>query len=109
LKKENGGASVVINAVPIDNTHIPTTANIGSVYPRLISIKDPINICALHNGGHLQFANNGLTVVYGNNGSGKSSYSRILKTYPIYVVSLPATFSRGHCSINFFSDIARSF
>lgn len=79
LKKENGDASVVINAVPIDSTHIPTTVNIGDVYPRLISIKDPINICALHNGGHLQFASSGLTVVYGINGSGKSSYSRILK------------------------------
>ncbi|MBU0475015.1 MAG: AAA family ATPase [Bacteroidetes bacterium] len=79
LKKENGDTSVTLNAIPIDNTHIPTTIGTGTVYPKLISIKDPINICALHNQGHLQFPNTGLTVVYGNNGSGKSSYSRILR------------------------------
>lgn len=79
LKKENGDTTVTLNAIPIANTHIPTTVATGTVYPRLISIKDPINVCALHNQGHLQFPNSGLTVVYGNNGSGKSSYSRILK------------------------------
>jgi energy-coupling factor transporter ATP-binding protein EcfA2 len=79
LKKENGDTSVTINAIPIDSTHIPATIATGTVYPKLISIKDPINVCALHNQGHLQFPNSGLTVVYGNNGSGKSSYSRILK------------------------------
>lgn len=79
LKKENGDTSVTLNAIPIDNTHIPTFITTGTVYPKLISIKDPINICALHDQGHLQFPNSGLSVVYGNNGSGKSSYSRILK------------------------------
>jgi energy-coupling factor transporter ATP-binding protein EcfA2 len=79
LKKDNGDNTVFLNAIPIDNTHIPTAVATGTVYPRLISIKDPINVCALHNHGHLQFPNSGLTVVYGNNGSGKSSYSRILK------------------------------
>lgn len=79
LKKENGDATITLNAIPIDNTHIPTTVATGTVYPKLISIKNPINVCALHNQGHLQFSNSGLTVIYGNNGSGKSSYSRILK------------------------------
>jgi len=79
LKKENGDTTVTLNAIPINNTHIPTTVATGTVYPKLISIKDPINICALYNQGHLQFPNSGLSVVYGNNGSGKSSYSRILK------------------------------
>ena len=79
LKKENGDTSVTLNAIPIDNTHIPANVARGTIYPKLISIKDPINVCALHNQGHLQFPNNGMTVIYGNNGSGKSSYSRILK------------------------------
>lgn len=79
VKKECGDTSVTLNSNPIDNTHIPTLISAGTVYPKLLSIKDPINICALHDQGHLQFPNNGLTVVYGNNGSGKSSYSRILK------------------------------
>ncbi|MGQ2984344.1 AAA family ATPase [Flavobacterium sp.] len=79
LKKENDDTTVTIDALPIDITHIPTTINSGAIYPKLISIKNPINICALYNKAHLQFSNNGLTAVYGNNGSGKSSYSRILK------------------------------
>lgn len=79
LKKENGSTDVYLNAIPIDHTHVPTTFSAGVVYPKLISIKDPINVCALHHQGHLQFPNSGLSVVYGNNGSGKSSYSRILK------------------------------
>lgn len=79
LKKEQGDTSVTLNAVAIDSTHIPTLINSGVVFPKLVSIKDPINISALHNQGNLQFSNNGLTVIYGGNGSGKSSYSRILK------------------------------
>jgi ABC-type Mn2+/Zn2+ transport system ATPase subunit len=71
--------TIALNPIPLDSTHIPTTtATIGS-YPKLISLNNPINICALHNQGGLQFSNTGLTVVYGGNGSGKSSYSRILK------------------------------
>jgi energy-coupling factor transporter ATP-binding protein EcfA2 len=79
VKKECGDSSVTLNPNPIASAHIPTLISSGAVYPKLLSIKDPINICALHDQGHLQFPNNGLTVVYGNNGSGKSSYSRILK------------------------------
>jgi hypothetical protein len=79
LKKENGDNTVTINAIPINNTHIPSTINNGTIYPKLISLRNPINICALHNESNLEFSLNGLTVIYGNNGSGKSSYSRILK------------------------------
>lgn len=80
VKKGNGDTTVTIGAIPFESIHIPTTtANTGGDYPKLISVKRPINICALHNDGNLQFAKDRLTVVYGNNGSGKSSYSRILK------------------------------
>jgi len=79
LKKENGDTSITISAVPFNNTHIPASTGSLANYPRLITLEQPINICALHNQGKLQFASSGLTVIYGNNGSGKSSYSRILK------------------------------
>lgn len=79
VKKECGDTSVTLNAVPLDNTHIPTATATSGNYPKLISLCNPINISALHNQGSLQFSNSGLTVVYGNNGSGKSSYSRILR------------------------------
>lgn len=79
VKKECGDTSITLNAVPLDNTHIPVATAISGNYPKLISLSNPINICALHDQGSLQFSNLGLTVVYGNNGSGKSSYSRILR------------------------------
>lgn len=79
VKKECGDNTITLNPIPLDNTHIPTTTAISGSYPKLISLSNPINICALHNQGGLQFSNIGLTVVYGANGSGKSSYSRILR------------------------------
>ena len=79
LKKEFGCNEIPLKAIPLDNTHIPAAITTSSVYPKLISLSNPVNICALHNQGCLQFSSSGLTVVYGNNGSGKSSYSRILK------------------------------
>ncbi len=79
LKKENGDTNITISAIPFNSTHIPPSTGSLAHYPRLISLEQPINICALHNQGKLLFPSNGLTVVYGNNGSGKSSYSRILK------------------------------
>lgn len=79
VKKECGDTSITLNAIPLDNTHIPTVTETSGNYPKLISLSNPINICALHDQGSLQFSNLGLTVVYGNNGSGKSSYSRILR------------------------------
>lgn len=79
LKKEEGANGITIVNLPIDNSHLPTNVASGSSYPRLISLKKPENICALYDQANLLFPNAGLAVVYGNNGSGKSSYSRILK------------------------------
>ena len=79
LKKEEGDNSVLINVIPLDSSHIPAPVSSNLSYPKLISIKNPENICALYNQANLQFSNTGLIVIYGNNGSGKSSYSRILK------------------------------
>ncbi len=45
----------------------------------ILSIKNVENISALSNVMELQFAPTGLTIIYGDNGSGKSSYSTILK------------------------------
>lgn len=79
LKKENGGSNITLNALPINTTHIPIINSSGIDYPKLINLKNPINISALYDKGNLQFEDDGLSIVYGNNGSGKSSYSRILK------------------------------
>jgi len=79
LKKENGDSSISLEPLAFESSHIPSLIPTGNDYPTLKSIKEPINICALHSEADLQFADNGLTVIYGGNGSGKSSYSRILK------------------------------
>jgi len=78
LKKECGDTSITLNAIPLNSNNIPTSTSTNGTYPKLVGLKNPINICALHSQGNLKFSNSGLNVVYGNNGSGKSSYSRIL-------------------------------
>lgn len=46
---------------------------------KLVGIKDLANVNALANGGRLPIAPSGITVIYGENGAGKSGYSRIFK------------------------------
>ncbi len=46
---------------------------------RLISIGNISNISTLVQNNRVDFSKNGLTVIYGNNGSGKSSYAKMLK------------------------------
>jgi energy-coupling factor transporter ATP-binding protein EcfA2 len=46
---------------------------------KLVTIKNLANVNALADGQSLEIAENGLTVIYGANGSGKSGYSRVLK------------------------------
>jgi len=53
------------------------SANDGNII--LSKIKNIDNINALSKSSELEFAPNGLTIVYGDNGSGKSSYVSILK------------------------------
>jgi energy-coupling factor transporter ATP-binding protein EcfA2 len=45
----------------------------------VLGIHSTTNVNSLAPGEHLTFAENGLTIVYGDNGSGKSGYARILK------------------------------
>lgn len=46
---------------------------------RLVSITEPKSVNALTRGECLTFGKEGITVIYGQNGSGKSGYARILK------------------------------
>ena len=46
---------------------------------RLLSISKPEHVNALQSDQPLTFEPNGLTIVYGDNGSGKSGYARLLK------------------------------
>ena len=65
-------------SVSLAEGHIPNPEAAASVV-KLRSIRDVENINALKPGERLTFEGVGLTVVYGDNGSGKSGYGRILK------------------------------
>lgn len=56
-------------ASPVDPTRVV----------KLLGIKDLSNINAIANGSGIPVAAEGLTVIYGENGAGKSGYSRLLK------------------------------
>ncbi|WP_142849527.1 AAA family ATPase [Telmatospirillum sp. J64-1] len=63
---------------PISQSHI--AAETSAAEPiSLLSIKNPTAINALASQQELSFEPSGLTVIYGDNGSGKSGYVRVLK------------------------------
>ena len=55
----------------------PVGAGSGAV--RLLAIRETLNVNALVPGQTLSFGDVGMTVVYGDNGAGKSGYARILR------------------------------
>ena len=80
IKKENGFTGIEVIGVPISESDIPINSDEAENVTRLKSITNLNNICALHpQEARLDFENNELTLIYGKNGSGKSSYSRLLK------------------------------
>lgn len=64
--------------VPLTKEHVPAGEN-QSVPVTLRKIEEVGNVNALMPDQSMTFRNNGLTVVFGGNGSGKSGYVRILK------------------------------
>ena len=79
LKKEIGFIGISLDAVLAKDTDIPIQTSQINQNTRILSIEKPININALFNNAKLGFEKDGLSLVYGNNGSGKSSYARVLK------------------------------
>ena len=65
-------------AIPLATEHVPN-ASMANATVNLGAIRRTKNVNALKPGERLTFANAGLTIVYGDNGSGKSGYARILK------------------------------
>lgn len=63
---------------PISQSHIVPEASAAEPIS-LVSIKNPTAINALASQQELSFEPTGLTVIYGDNGSGKSGYVRVLK------------------------------
>lgn len=65
-------------AVPLGAEHVPNPS-MGNSKVNLGAVRRTENVNALKPGELLTFASKGLTVVYGDNGSGKSGYAWILK------------------------------
>lgn len=80
LKAEHGLVPLdkAPKSVPLADEHLPDTAFHGDELA-LSAISDVQNAMRLKPGETLDFALTGLTLVYGDNGSGKSGYARILK------------------------------
>lgn len=78
LKKEVGLIDTQITPLIPSQENIPQSASTSNAI-KLLGIHHPTNINALWENTELDFSPNGLTVVYGRNGSGKSGYAKILK------------------------------
>lgn len=68
-----------VSAEPLLSEHVPSSPQ-GSSPVRLEKIEGVDNVNALAANQTLPFSPTGLTVIYGENGSGKSGYARVLKT-----------------------------
>lgn len=63
---------------PVSQVHISAQATDGAPIA-LLRIENATGVNALAKGQKLEFAKSGLTIIYGDNGSGKSGYVRVLK------------------------------
>jgi energy-coupling factor transporter ATP-binding protein EcfA2 len=64
--------------VPLAQGHLPAlSASAKTVI--LVAMKDLKHVNRIADGQKLAFAQKGITIIYGGNGSGKSGYSRVLK------------------------------
>jgi energy-coupling factor transporter ATP-binding protein EcfA2 len=69
--------AVAPSAQPLTKNHIAAASVAGVV--RLLAIKDLHGVNAFPAGRQIEFAPVGMTVIFGENGAGKSGYARVLK------------------------------
>lgn len=78
-RREAGlGVRDTLVAQPLSEKHVPAGGEQGGNV-RLLSIDGVEGVNALAKNQAVSFAKDGLTIIYGDNGSGKSGYVRILK------------------------------
>ncbi|MHA6834903.1 AAA family ATPase [Ralstonia pseudosolanacearum] len=63
---------------PLTADQIPAPVSVNT-HVELLAMKNLLYVNAIAENQHLPFSAAGLTVIYGDNGSGKSGYSRVLK------------------------------
>jgi energy-coupling factor transporter ATP-binding protein EcfA2 len=77
-KKGHGAPDIEVSAVPLAAEHVPALATeIDRI--TLTSITQISGVNRLASNQVLQFEQDGITIIYGDNGVGKSGYARILK------------------------------
>ena len=77
-KQGRGGKSNGLKPDPLVKAHLPANPGQGEAVS-LVSIADVDGVNNLAPGQTLTFEQNGITVIYGDNGAGKSGYARVLK------------------------------
>lgn len=80
IQSANGIALTVATPapLPLDASHLALSSE-GEPTVTLEGLRDLVNVNALSEQQSLSFASSGITVVYGDNGAGKSGYVRFLK------------------------------
>jgi energy-coupling factor transporter ATP-binding protein EcfA2 len=77
-KQGRRGKSNGLKPDPLVKAHLPANPGQGEAVS-LVSIADVEGVNNLAPGQTLTFEQNGITVIYGDNGAGKSGYARVLK------------------------------
>lgn len=79
LKKENGVKLEDVPAsFPLTKEHLPAGLTPGQTVI-LSGLRDLEHVNQIPSGNALTFSENGMSVIYGGNGSGKSGYARVIK------------------------------
>lgn len=65
--------------IPLAAEHLGSGGSSGGAATRLLGIREIRHVGRMAPDAHLEFASEGLTAVYGDNGAGKSGYTRILR------------------------------
>ncbi|TXL02953.1 DNA repair protein [Methylococcaceae bacterium CS3] len=77
-KQEKSGIETELKVIPLDKIHLPANPGMGESVS-LSMINDVVGVNNLASSQTLAFEENGLTIIYGDNGAGKSGYGRVLK------------------------------
>lgn len=77
-KQGRGGKNTALKADPLEKAHLPANPGQGASVS-LVSIAEVDGVNNLAPGQTLTFEQSGITIIYGDNGTGKSGYARILK------------------------------
>lgn len=78
LRAEHGACTTTLKADALDAKHLPVRSA-SAVSVKLISLDNIANVNRLASDAAFTPAKSGLTLIYGDNGSGKSGFTRILK------------------------------